>query len=243
MTVITVAAPKGGVGKTTLSYELAAALGAVLVDLDWDQGGATAMWGWDPCAPRRRARLVDALKGGEPPRALRAPGRPALIPSHPDLATLGRPMESADVDWCLSRWARSAGRPLVVDTHPGVTMLGSGALAAADVVVVPTVLGQRELDAMEWFMEKWTGDADGLVLVPMMVPAVPPRTLLRRLRAIATVREDVVVAPPIGDHRILRRRARRTALCLEPRPGAAVRRARDEFCAVADCVRAALGDQ
>ena len=34
--IVTVAAAKGGVGKTTLAYELAAGLGGVLVDLDWD---------------------------------------------------------------------------------------------------------------------------------------------------------------------------------------------------------------
>ena len=52
--IVTVAAAKGGVGKTTLAYELAAALGGVLVDLDWDAGGATRMWGFDPS--RRGAR-------------------------------------------------------------------------------------------------------------------------------------------------------------------------------------------
>ena len=34
--IITVSAAKGGVGKTTLAYELAAALDGPLVDLDWD---------------------------------------------------------------------------------------------------------------------------------------------------------------------------------------------------------------
>jgi hypothetical protein len=45
--IVTVAAYKGGVGKTTIALELAYLLAAPLVDLDWDQGeraggGATA---------------------------------------------------------------------------------------------------------------------------------------------------------------------------------------------------------
>lgn len=41
--IVTVGAAKGGVGKTTLAYEIAACLKGVLVDLDWDSGGATRM--------------------------------------------------------------------------------------------------------------------------------------------------------------------------------------------------------
>ena len=50
MPVVAVGASKGGVGKSTIAYELAAALGGVLVDLDWDSGGATRMGGYDPGA-------------------------------------------------------------------------------------------------------------------------------------------------------------------------------------------------
>ena len=75
--IITVAAAKGGVGKTTLAYELAAALGGVLVDLDWDAGGATRMWGFDPTRAAR-APLLDALERGpegRPPRPAPAGAR------------------------------------------------------------------------------------------------------------------------------------------------------------------------
>ena len=43
---MTVAARKGGVGKTTLAYELAWLLDAPLVDLEFDEGSATRMWGY-----------------------------------------------------------------------------------------------------------------------------------------------------------------------------------------------------
>ena len=76
--IITVAAAKGGVGKTTLAYELAAALGGVLVDLDWDAGGATRMWGFDP-SRAARAPLLDGLERGPEgrvPRVKRRPNQP-----------------------------------------------------------------------------------------------------------------------------------------------------------------------
>jgi chromosome partitioning protein len=61
--ILTVAAQKGGVGKTTLAYELAAVLDGVLIDLDFHGGGATNLWGFDPLAVTR-APLLDALERG-----------------------------------------------------------------------------------------------------------------------------------------------------------------------------------
>ena len=61
--IVTVAARKGGVGKTTLAYELAWLLRAPLVDLEFDEGSATRMWGYrhEACI---RAPLLDSLEAG-----------------------------------------------------------------------------------------------------------------------------------------------------------------------------------
>ena len=236
--IITVAAAKGGVGKTTLAYELAAALAGVLVDLDWDAGGATRMWGFDPLGAARAPLLDARARGpvGRPPRTKRRPNQPLLLPAHPDLAASR--IEPDLVADCLGAWARAWEAPfVVVDTHPGANALTDGAMQVADLVVVPVVLGAREMDALEAIVADY---ADyNLLLVPTMVPAVPPRRFVDRLAALAGGR--IAVAPPVSEHRWIRRRLRRAALVTQPNPGVRVRAAAAEFRAVADSVEVACG--
>src|ERR687885_388341 len=124
MPVITVAAAKGGVGKTTLAYELAAAMDGVLVDFDWDLGGATRMWGYD-ARTYRRAPLLDAFEAGpegKPPAPRTRPHQPALVPSHRDLAASS--IDESLVADCLDAWMTAwEDRIVVVDTHPGANPL------------------------------------------------------------------------------------------------------------------------
>jgi chromosome partitioning protein len=236
--IITVAAAKGGVGKTTLAYELAAALAGVLVDLDWDAGGATRMWGLDPLT-RKRAPLLDGLErgpDGTAPRPLAKRNQPRLVPAHPDLAASDIPDDL--VADCLAAWSGIwETSHVIVDTHPGANPLTDGALQAADLVVVPVILGMRELDALEAMLDEF--GAYRLLLVPTMVPTVPPRRLVDRLAEIAGDR--VTVAAPVREYRFIRRRLRRSALVLQPNPGVQVRAAAREFRAVAKHVEVASG--
>lgn len=83
--IVTVAAAKGGVGKTTIACELAYLLDAPLIDLDWDRGSATgSAWGYR-VRDRVGAPLLDAFERGRTPRLLRSKRKPDLAPSHPDL--------------------------------------------------------------------------------------------------------------------------------------------------------------
>lgn len=177
--IITVAAWKGGVGKTTLAFELAYQLNAVLVDLDWDRGGASRAWGYRHEA-RRRAPLLDALETGRPPNPLRGGDRkPDLVPSHPDLAT-NQPDPETLADR-LTEWAAAWGRPVVADTHPGGSDATYGAMAAAAGVVVPAPFGVKELDALEGMLTERSDYP--LLIVPSMVrtPSARERNRLRAL--------------------------------------------------------------
>lgn len=236
--VITVTAAKGGVGKTTLAIQLAAARGAVLVDLDYETGGATgALLTQTP----RRGTVLDAFERGPgylPGRGfIRAYAhRPALLPNHPDLATTSADHEL--VRECLEAWADGWGRDVVVDTAPGYSELAMGAGSAARLVVVPILLEPNALRSLAGFLGEW-GDHP-LLLVPNMVPRRPPAGLVRMLERLGAPR--IPISSPIGEHRVLRRRLRRGALVLETAPGREVKAAVDDFRRVAEEVEAWLSD-
>lgn len=194
--IVTVWAPKGGVGKTTLAYELAYMLDGPLIDFEWDSGSASYQWGLKEPEPMERARLIRAFRTGSAPRPLRQDRRPDLVPGHPDLEEeLPEPERIADL---LVKWAIEWDRPyVVIDTHPGSGKAGRGALAPANVVVIPAVLKTKELNALEVALGEYQDYP--LLVVPNMVPPVPPARELDRFRRM--VREaGVPVAPPVSNH-------------------------------------------
>jgi chromosome partitioning protein len=228
--VLTVAAQKGGVGKTTLAYELAAVLDGVLVDLDFHGGGATNLWGFDPLSTIR-APLLDALEHGPPrtPRPKRRPNRPDLVPSHPDLSAAR--LDAEAVADCLEAWAQAwEGRSVIIDTHPGAHWSTDGAIQVADLVIVPVPPGRREIAATEAMLAEHDGFP--ILLVPSIVPPSPPARWIAALQTLAQT-PNVHLAPPISEHRWLRRRMLTTAVTRQTRSGIRTQRAAREYEAVA----------
>jgi len=201
--IIPVCAWKGGVGKSTLAFELAWVLCAVLLDLDWDKGGVTKPWGYNADA-RLRAPLLDAIESGRTPRPLKGKLRPDLVPSHKDFGP-NQPEASAMTEMII-RWQADWGRAIVMDTHPGGVPATYGALGAADFVVSPTVLKVAELNACEDLCEEL--QAYELMIVPNMVERVPPDFEIKRLKKMSA-RFDVPVAPAISEHKWLGHRNHR----------------------------------
>ncbi len=228
--ITTIAAWKGGVGKTTLAYELAYLLDAVLVDFDWDGGGASKAWGYRH-ELRQKAPLLDALESGRTPKPLRGgPRKPDLVPSHPDFA-VNQP-EAEELGEHLSRWAAEWGRPVVADTHPGGGDATFGAMSVSRCVGVPAVLADKELNALESMLQEVPDYP--LLLVPNMVKA-PPAKQRRRFRDLATAAQ-VPVATPVPYCRWIPDRHLRIAITSEPVPKRAAEFT-EQVRAVAEAVR------
>ncbi len=226
--VITVAGHKGGVGKTTIAYELAAALDGVMVDLDFHGGGATNLWGFDSRSARR-APLLDALESGGVPRPKRRPNRPPLVPSHPDLSAAE--LDADEIADALERWSTAwAPRPIIVDTHPGAHFTTDGALQAADLVIVPIPPSRRAIAAVREMLYEHSGFR--IVLVPNMVSRSPREWWLQALEGFA---EDPLVhlAPAISLHPWLNDRLLTTPVVAQTRPGRRTEHAASQFRAVA----------
>lgn len=200
-------------GKTALAYEIAYAGGAVLVDLEWDDGGARVQWGKREPEASERARLLQGFRTGRVPRPLRAERRPDLVPGHPDLED--ELPETERLVELLQKWAVAWERPFVViDTHPGSGRAGRGALAAADLVLVPTVLRTKELNALAGAIVEYRSFP--LLVVPNMVPPVPPARELDRLQHIVRA-AGVPVGPAVRNHPWWARRQIPSAVTSHPK--------------------------
>lgn len=220
--VIVAAAYKGGVGKTFLAYELAYMLGGILVDLDWDMGNASRAWGFRE-ESRKGAPLLDAFETGRTPRPIAGgPWRADLVPCHTDFAE-NQP-SADDVGTAIERWAAEWAItykcPVVVDTHPGAGPSTFGAVSAAHRIVVPVVLGEREMEALDGMVRDLKSHP--LLLVPNKVGISPPGRYIDRLAHIAQG-AGVPVGPVIGKYDWLTTRSRRMAISAsDPVPARAV---------------------
>lgn len=227
--VITVAARKGGVGKSTIAYELAYCLDAVLLDLDWDEGSVTPAWGY-----RTQDRVTDALMSaiehGRTPRPLKGFRKPLLVPHSPDLVDSSLTAET----WrdLIGTWAQEWGKEwVVVDTHPGVTPMGNGAMSLSNLILSPLKLATKELAAAEQMVEEMADYP--LALVPSFVPPTPPAYEVRRLREIVEG-TPVPVTPFIPFNNKIGSRRRLMAMTAEPKTPRALQVVVDRLHALAE---------
>lgn len=226
-----VAAGKGGVGKTTLAYEVAFQTDAVLVDLDWDKGGATRAWGYRT-ENRVRSPLLEALESGgkKIPRYMQGKGsRPDLLPGHEDFGLMQPTAEKmADL---LETWAQAWGRDVVVDTHPGGVSSTMGAMAAARSILVPNLFEEKPMEGLEGLLEQ-LGRTYPLLIVPNRVKGVIPDSYMQWLTRLSSDYQAPVVQY-LEEFSWIPRRKLRRAISSEPVP----KRAEDFVLQVAAVVK------
>jgi chromosome partitioning protein len=163
MKVIAITNQKGGVGKTTTSVNLAAALAEkksriLLVDID-PQGSATSVL---DSKENENPSIYSALIGEKSAAELVIPTRIknlSLIPSNLDLA--GAEIEVARMDDHMMRLRtcfeglrkQSLFDYILLDCPPSLGILMSNALAAADEILVPIQCEYYALEGLGLLME------------------------------------------------------------------------------------------
>lgn len=190
MKVITIAAPKGGVTKTTTAAHIAAALTrymepAILIDLD-PQGSAAVTLGLTPDRD-----TYNWLDGQRLEDCLAWTGRADLHILRAGRILARIPMIAAAEQWPASRIrqrldeddAATLADWIVIDTPPAAGWMQEAALAAADLVVIPAALDALGLGAVPAALR--TIQALGIDPEIVILPTMYERQTVTRREALA----------------------------------------------------------
>jgi len=180
----------------------------------WAGTRAAELWQAPGGAP-----LLSALARGTAPRPRKGrAGRSRLVPSHEQMLALAGGESSDSVVWAwrddgtpaqmvqtptgprplaialrdaLPAWGRHWRAHVVADTPAGFSALADGAVAAADVVVLPVMLDQWSVPALRRFMSAYAGRIKaGLIVANKVRPRVHDDIFAEVLTA------EGVVEPP-----------------------------------------------
>jgi chromosome partitioning protein len=193
--------------------------------------------------------VLKALATGRAPRPRRGEaGRPRLVPSHEQLLSLGQGVANGHSAWAwtaegmpalmvptaagprplaralaeaLPRWAEEWGCPVVIDTPAGFSALGDGAIAAADVLVIPIAPDQWGVPALSKFMAAYREAIRAGLVVPNRVRSrrVADEDWTAVLTQEGMVTAPFTLGPPVMESEVLHVASR--PLLSGPEPGSA----------------------